>query len=236
MYMLSRRITTSLIALSSSSCRAFIVPTCGGSLCYGQHGASSRERTNLPSLPLPSAILSLRHFKMTTTTTNDNNNDEVFTNPDDATIRTILTETRTVAMIGASNRPERDSYHVMEYLMNECGYTVIPINPMYTDQTILDQKVYGTLTEVLSLFPQVDMIDIFRKSSQVPEIIQELLLFQQKNSCTTTPPSPKYIWMQINVNDPISATLAQQNGYQVIMDKCPLREIARLDIPLPIVK
>lgn len=172
------------------------------------------------------------------TTTNDNDQDDldIYTNPDDATICTILTQTRTVAMIGASNRPERDSYHVMEYMINECGYTVIPINPMYTDQTILNQKVYSTLSEVLTQFPNVDMIDIFRKSSEVPEIIQELLHFQ---STTSTLPHqlspPKYIWMQINVIDPKSAKLAQNHGYQVVMNKCPLREIPRLNISLPIV-
>jgi uncharacterized protein len=221
--MLSHRIASSLFALSSSSGSAIIVPTC------------VRHGTNQNRLILsPSATSTLRHFKMTTTNDNENddNNQDCFANPDDATIRTILTQTRTVAMIGASNRPERDSYHVMEYLMNECGYTVIPINPMYTDQEILNQKVYSTLSEVLNQFPQVDMIDIFRRSSEVPDIIQELLQFQQSDAQQRL---PKYIWMQINVIDPKSAKLAQQNGYEVVMDKCPLREIPRLRIPLPIV-
>jgi uncharacterized protein len=176
----------------------------------------------------------------TTTTTTTTDNDDVFTNPDDATIRTILTQTRTVAMIGASNRPERDSYHVMDYMMNECGYHVIPINPMYTDQTILNQKVYRTLSEVLLTFPNVDMIDIFRRSSEVPEIINELMQFQQQQQQKELESAPvvslpKYIWMQINVIDPKSARFAQQQGYQVVMNKCPLQEIPRLNIPLPIV-
>ena len=172
---------------------------------------------------------------ITTTNENDQNDLDIFTNPDDATIRTILTQTRTVAMIGASNRPERDSYHVMDYLIHECGYTVIPINPMYTDQTILNQKVYSTLSEVLTQFPNVDMIDIFRRSSEVPEIIQELLHFQS-TTLPQQPASPKYIWMQINVIDLKSAKLAQNHGYEVVMNKCPLREIPRLNIPLPIVQ
>ena len=224
--MLSRCITTSLLALSSSSS---------------------------PRLTLRPTCWRLRHCKMTTTscTITDDEDNKVFTNPDDATIRTILTQTRTVAMIGASNRPERDSYHVMEYMMKECGYQVIPINPMYTGQTILNQKVYRTLSEVLLQFPNVDMIDIFRKSSEVPEIIKELIQFQQQQQSllqeqqpepSTTPSAlllvqqhPKYIWMQISVIDPISARWAQQHGYQVIMNKCPLREIPRLQISLPIV-
>ena len=246
--MLSRCITTSLLALSSSSSTssAILIPTRWCS--HNRSWFGSRERRSSSKNIVPErATVRFRHYRMTTfSTTADNDSDALlFTNPDDDTIRTILTQTRTVAMIGASNRPERDSYHVMEYLIHECGYQVIPINPMYTDQTILNQKVYRTLSEVLIQFPNVDMIDIFRRSSEVPEIIQELIQFQQQQPAkleekvddTTAPvlvTNPKYIWMQINVIDPISAQLAQQYGYQVVMNQCPLREIPRLQIPLPI--
>ena len=246
--MLSRCITTSLLALSSSSSTssAILIPTRWCS--HNRSWFSSRERRSIRKNIVPErATVRFRHYRMPTfSTTADNDSDALlFTNPDDDTIRTILTQTRTVAMIGASNRPERDSYHVMEYLIHECGYQVIPINPMYTDQTILNQKVYRTLSEVLIQFPNVDMIDIFRRSSEVPEIIQELIQFQQQQPAKleekvddkTAPvlvSYPKYIWMQINVIDPKSAQLAQQHGYQVVMNQCPLREIPRLQIPLPI--
>jgi uncharacterized protein len=155
-----------------------------------------------------------------------------FTNPDDA-MTSILTQTRTIAMIGASDRPGRDSYHVMEYLMNVCHYTVIPINPRLSEQhaTILQQPVYQSITDVLQEFPHVDMIDIFRRSSDVPEIIQELIEYQKSHPSQQ---QPRCIWMQINVLHPKSAQLAEQHGFTVVMDKCPLHEIPRLQIKLPI--
>ena len=95
----------------------------------------------------------------------------------DDTLRSILTQTRTIAMLGASNKPQRDSYHVMEFLMHQCGYTVIPINPMYAQQKILGQPVYASLSDLYQDQPniQIDMIDIFRRSSEVKEIVQEIL-------------------------------------------------------------
>jgi uncharacterized protein len=149
----------------------------------------------------------------------------------DEALRSILTQTRTIAMLGASTKPDRDSYHVMEFLIEQCGYNVIPINPAYAQQTILGQPVYATLSDVYQEQPgiKIDMVDVFRRSSEVKSIVNEILQVQEaaKNQIQS-------IWMQIGVVDHDSAVRAAEHGLQVAMDVCPMREIPRLGIPLPV--
>jgi uncharacterized protein len=168
----------------------------------------------------------------------DSSNTMLFNNSD-AVLRTILTQTRTIAMVGASTNQNRDSYHVMEYLIKQCGYTVIPVNPTYIHQRILDQPVYGQLSDIYKEQPniQIDMVQIFRRSSEVSDIVDEIIKWKVGVDPTTSTPSISEItsiWMQIGVIDHAAAIRATDHGFHVAMNVCPMEELPRLGIPIPI--
>ncbi|SHO61355.1 hypothetical protein SAMN02745172_00738 [Pseudoxanthobacter soli DSM 19599] len=130
-------------------------------------------------------------------------------------IATVLAEGRVVAVVGASPNPERPSYNVMATLMAH-GHRVIPINPGQAGKTIHGQTVYARLADI----PEpVDMIDIFRASDAVAGIVEEALALD---------PKPKSIWMQLGVIDEAAAERARAAGLDVVVDRCPAIEYARL--------
>jgi uncharacterized protein len=134
-----------------------------------------------------------------------------FQNPSDATIREWLASPRTIAVVGCSPSPERDSHRIAR-LLQEKGHRVIPVNP--GQQEILGEKCYSTLREI----PEpVDMVDIFRRSEQVAPIVGEAIEI-----------GAKIIWMQLGVIDEAAATRAQEVGLTVVMDRCPAIEYRRL--------
>ena len=132
-------------------------------------------------------------------------------------INDILRHTKTIALIGASANPARPSHGVMRFLLSR-GYHVIPVNPGLAGGNLLGQRVYASLRDLPT---PVDMIDIFRKSSALPDLVAEVLQL---------PVLPKYIWMQLGVVDIEAATLAESRGIQVVMNRCPAIEIPRLGI------
>ncbi|MCB8836933.1 CoA-binding protein [Aurantimonas sp. VKM B-3413] len=134
---------------------------------------------------------------------------------DDAMIRTVLSETKTIAMVGASAKEIRPSYFVLKYLLAK-GFHVIPINPGLAGGQILGQTVYADLASVPEA---IDMVDIFRSSDAVPGIVDEALALE---------PLPKVIWMQLSVRHDGAAAKAEDAGLTVIMDRCPKIEYARL--------
>jgi predicted CoA-binding protein len=134
---------------------------------------------------------------------------------DDSTIRRVLTEIRTIAMVGASAKEIRPSYFVLKYLLAK-GFRVIPVNPGLAGQTILGQTVYADLA---SIPEPVDMVDIFRSSDAVPGIVDQALALD---------PKPKVIWTQLGVRHDEAAAKAEAAGMTVIMDRCPKIEFARL--------
>ncbi|MEX6505515.1 CoA-binding protein [Jiella sp. M17.18] len=134
---------------------------------------------------------------------------------DDGTIRRVLSETKTIAIVGASAKEIRPSYFVLKYLLAK-GFRVVPINPGLAGQEILGQTVYARLADV----PEpIDMVDIFRASDAVPGIVEEALSLD---------PLPKVIWMQLSVRHDAAAAKAEAAGLTVIMDRCPKIEFARL--------
>jgi uncharacterized protein len=135
----------------------------------------------------------------------------------DADIRAILTRVKTFAVVGASPKPERPSYVVMQFLIDE-GYAVKPINPGVAGQTILDQKVYATLADVPA---PADVIDIFRASDAVPEIVREVIAQKDRLGVSV-------IWMQLGIINEDAAAEARAVGLTVVMDRCPHIEIPRL--------
>jgi predicted CoA-binding protein len=133
----------------------------------------------------------------------------------DTYIRGILNTVKTIAMVGASEKENRPSYFAFKYLL-EHGYTMIPVNPGHTGETMLGQKIYAKLADIPV---PVDMVDIFRGSQYAPAIVQEALALK---------PSPQVIWMQLGVRNDQAAAAAEAAGLKVVMNRCPKIEYGRL--------
>ena len=133
----------------------------------------------------------------------------------DEHIKTILKRTRRIAVVGVSLNPVRPSYYVARYLGLK-GFEVEPVNPLHAGETLFGKKVHGSLADI----PRpVDMVDIFRRSEVVPEIVEEALeVF----------PDLRTIWMQIGVSHPEAAARAEARGVDVIQNRCPKIEYQRL--------
>ncbi len=131
----------------------------------------------------------------------------------DAYLKGILDGTKTVAMVGASPNWNRPSYFVMKYLQVK-GFKVYPVNPRATGETILDEPVYASLADVPET---VDLVDIFRASEAAGSITDEAIAH-----------GARYVWMQLTVRNDEAAARAEAAGLQVVMDRCPKIEYARL--------
>jgi len=132
---------------------------------------------------------------------------------DDAYLRKILRETKTIAMVGASANWNRPSYFAMKYLLDR-GYRIIPVNPAAAGQEIMGQKVYGSLDE---LPVKADMVDIFRNSEAAGPITDEAIRH-----------GAKVVWMQLGVRNEEAARRAEAAGLKVVMNRCPKIEHSRL--------
>lgn len=134
----------------------------------------------------------------------------------DAYLRKILTDTRTIAIVGASPRRERPSHRVMAYLQRR-GYRAIPVNPNAAGDTILGETCYASLADV----PEpIDMVDIFRRSQLAGPAVDAAIAA-----------AAKVVWMQLDVRDDAAAARAEARGLKVVMNRCPAIEIPRLRLP-----
>lgn len=133
----------------------------------------------------------------------------------DYDILTVLQQVKTIALVGASDKPSRDSYIVMAFLLAQ-GYQVIPVSPKLAGKTLLNQRVYARLKDIPI---SVDMVDVFRHSDAAYEVAQDTIAI-----------SAKVLWLQIGVINHQAEQLAQNAGLTVIMDRCPKLEIKRLGI------
>ncbi len=127
-------------------------------------------------------------------------------------IKNTLSTSKTVAVVGISPKPDRPSYIVASYLQSK-GYRIIPVRP--DGEQILGEKVYHSLTEI-SPDIRIDVVDIFRKSKEVPPIVEEAV---QRGA--------KVIWMQEGVVHPEAARRAEKAGLKVVMDRCMKKEHQR---------
>ena len=134
---------------------------------------------------------------------------------EDSYIRSILNRAKTIAMVGASANTIRPSYFVLKYLLSK-GYDVIPVNPGQAGKKICGALAVARLREIDR---PIDMVDIFRSSEAALQVVREAL---------TLRPRPKIIWMQLGVRNDEAAQLAQNLGIDVVMNRCPKIEYARL--------
>lgn len=133
----------------------------------------------------------------------------------DAEIRTFLEEVRTIALVGASDRPTRPSNGVMATLQGH-GYRVIPVNPQITGTHVHGEFVFRDLEQ---LGDRIDMVDIFRRSSEAGAVVDQAIAI-----------GAGAVWMQLGVVDEAAAARAEAAGLKVVMDRCPAIEIPRLAV------
>ncbi|WP_033920257.1 CoA-binding protein [Sphingomonas sp. 37zxx] len=133
----------------------------------------------------------------------------------DEDIKALLEGARTIALVGASDRPDRASNQVMAALQGH-GYRVIPVNPQITGEHIHGEFVFRELSQ---LGDPIDIVDIFRRSADAGAAVDQAIAI-----------GAKAVWMQLGVVDDAAAARAEAAGLQVVMDRCPKIEIARLGV------
>jgi hypothetical protein len=136
----------------------------------------------------------------------------------DAVIRRVLSSARRIALVGASERPERDSQRVMRFLQQQ-GHRVIPVNPACAGQKILGETVRTSLREIEE---PIDLVDVFRRSEAAGAVVDEAIEI-----------GARAVWLQLGVIDEAAAARARAAGLDVVMDRCPAIEIPRLAIAGP---
>ena len=134
-----------------------------------------------------------------------------FVNPDDDTLRTLLKNVKTIAVVGLSPQPARPSYRVAQ-AMQHYGYRIIPVRPLV--DSVLGEKAYTSLADIPF---KVDLVDVFRAAEHVPAIVEQCLALHLTA-----------IWIQEGIVHDAAARKAQAGGMTVVMDRCLLKEYVRL--------
>ena len=133
----------------------------------------------------------------------------------DAEIDALLAEAKTIAIIGASDRPDRASYGVMKFVQ-DAGYRTIPVNPRITGEHVHGEFVWRDLAQIGE---PIDIVDIFRKSDDVGPAVDEAIAA-----------GAKAVWMQLGIANAEAAAKAEAAGLKVVEDKCLKIELARSGI------
>ena len=121
----------------------------------------------------------------------------------DKEMKEILLSIKTIASVGISSNPEKESYEVVAYLKDQ-GYRIIPVNPTATE--ILGEKTYPSLSDIPD---KVDVVQVFRKPEDVPPVVEEAIKI-----------GAKVVWMQAGIVNEDAAQKAREAGLQVVMDAC----------------
>ena len=132
---------------------------------------------------------------------------------DDLQIKNILSKTKIIGLVGASDNPERPSNIVMKYLQKR-GYKVIPVNPTKVNMKIHNELCYSSL---LHIPYRIDMVDVFRRSEECLEIAKQAIKTDAK-----------VFWMQLNIFNKEAVNLVKRNNLQCIYNKCPKIEYSRI--------
>ena len=133
----------------------------------------------------------------------------------DEDIKELLANARVIAMVGASDRPDRPSNRVMKFLQGQ-GYRVFPVNPQITGEHIHGEYVWRELAQIGE---PIDIVDIFRRPTAAGEAVDEAIAV-----------GAKAVWLQIGVINEAAAARAEAAGLKVVMDRCPKIEIPRLGL------
>ena len=134
----------------------------------------------------------------------------------DEDISELLRSARTIAMVGASDRPDRPSHGVMKFLQSH-GYRVIPVNPQITGEHVHGEFVWRELAQIGE---PIDIVDIFRRPEAAGEAVDQAILA-----------GAKAVWLQLGVVNEEAAKRAEEAGLKAVMDRCIKIEILRLRIP-----
>jgi uncharacterized protein len=143
---------------------------------------------------------------------------------DDSAIAELLTQTRRIAVVGASPNPERASNRVLHFLIAQ-GYDVVAVNPGHAGGTIHGAPVVSSLSEAKEHWGELDMVDIFRNSEDAGGVVDEAIHLGAKS-----------VWLQLGVINEPAADRAGAAGLSVVMDRCPKIEIPRLGLRLGLSK
>ena len=133
----------------------------------------------------------------------------------DEDIAALLTNARTIALVGASDRPSRPAYGVLRFLQDH-GYRVLPVNPQITGEHVHGEYVWRELSQIGE---PIDIVDIFRRPDAAGEAVDQAISV-----------GAKAVWMQIGVINDEAADRAEAAGLKVVMDRCPKIEIMRLGL------
>ena len=133
----------------------------------------------------------------------------------DEDIKGLLESARTIALVGASDRPDRPSWRVMRFLQDH-GYRVVPVNPQITGEHVHGEFVFHDLHQ---LGDPIDIVDIFRRPEAAGEAVDQAIAV-----------GAKAVWMQLGVINHEAAARAEAEGLQVVMDRCPAIDIPRLGV------
>ena len=128
-------------------------------------------------------------------------------NPSNEARKQILEESKIIAVVGLSNKPDRTSYMVSAAMQN-AGYRIIPVNPVIAGETVLGEKVLSSLSEIDE---QVDIVNVFRKSEDIVPVAEDTLKMKQK---------PRVFWMQQGITNDEAAKLVGETGIEVVNDLC----------------
>ena len=137
--------------------------------------------------------------------------------PTDAEIRRALGTARTIAIVGLSEKPERDSHRVGRYLQAQ-GYRIVPVNPNLTE--VLGERAYPDLAAVPPGI-RIDLVDIFRRSEEVPPVVDATI---HRGGVAT-------VWMQLGVRNAAAAQAGRDAGLVVFEDLCTMAQHRRLKLP-----
>jgi predicted CoA-binding protein len=134
--------------------------------------------------------------------------------PDDDELRRILEETKTIAVVGLSPKPHRDSHAVAKYLQAQ-GYRIVPVNPKGVD--VLGERCYASLADVPAEI-EIDVVDVFRRSDETPPVARAAVERRAKA-----------LWLQLGIANEEAREIAEAGGLRVVMDACMKIEHQRLE-------